>query len=90
MGLIYVNPEEPRGNPDILASAKDILCETLFRPMGINDVETVALIAGGHTFGKAHVSSTMSPAGASIQLMGIGWVNTLFGAAVGNGKDTLD
>ena len=86
MGLIYVNPEGPGGHPNILASAKDI--RETFRRMGMNDTETVALIAGGHTFGKAHGAASSStyvgpePAGASIELMGIGWVNT-FGTGTG-------
>ena len=90
MGLIYVNPEGPNGVPDILASAKDIR-ETFLR-MAMNDEETVALIAGGHTFGKTHGAADPSkyvgpePEGAAIQEMGLGWVNTY---GKGNGADTI-
>jgi len=90
MGLIYVNPEGPDGNPDILASAKDI--RDTFARMAMNDEETVALVAGGHTFGKAHGAADPSkyvgaePEGASIEEMGLGWKNT-FGT--GNGAQTI-
>lgn len=90
MGLIYVNPEGPDGNPDVLASARDI--RETFARMAMNDEETVALIAGGHTFGKAHGAADPSkyvgaePEGASIQEMGLGWKNS-FGR--GNGPETI-
>jgi catalase-peroxidase len=90
MGLIYVNPEGPDGNPDPLKSAIDI--RETFARMAMNDEETVALIAGGHTFGKTHGAADPSkyvgaePEGAPIEQMGLGWKNS-FGT--GNGADTI-
>ena len=90
MGLIYVNPEGPNGKPDPLAAAHDI--RETFGRMAMNDEETVALIAGGHTFGKTHGAADPSkyigpePAGASIEEQSLGWKNT-FGT--GNGGDTI-
>ncbi len=90
MGLIYVNPEGPNGNPDPIASARDI--RETFARMAMNDEETVALIAGGHTFGKTHGAADpgkyvgKEPAGASIEEQGLGWKNTLNS---GNGVNTI-
>ncbi|MBO0730231.1 MAG: catalase/peroxidase HPI [Acidimicrobiaceae bacterium] len=90
MGLIYVNPEGPQGNPDPLAAAKDI--RETFRRMAMNDVETVALIAGGHTFGKTHGKATEEyigpePEGAPIEQQLIGWKST-YGTGVGSDATT--
>lgn len=90
MGLIYVNPEGPNGNPDPIAAARDI--RETFGRMAMNDEETVALIAGGHTFGKTHGAADpdkyvgREPAAASIEEQSMGWKNT-FGT--GNGADTI-
>ena len=90
MGLIYVNPEGPNGNPDPMAAARDI--RETFARMAMNDEETVALIAGGHTFGKTHGAAPDSeylgrePEAAPIEQMGLGWKNS-FGSGVGD--DTI-
>ena len=90
MGLIYVNPEGPNGNPDPIAAARDI--RETFARMAMNDEETVALIAGGHTFGKTHGAADPSkyvgaePAGAGIAEQGLGWKNTY---GKGNAEHTI-
>lgn len=89
MGLIYVNPEGPNGQPSAVASGKDI--RDTFARMGMNDEETVALIAGGHTFGKCHGAGKAThvgaePEGASIENMGLGWISSY---KSGKGGDTI-
>jgi len=88
MGLIYVNPQGPNGEPDILASGRDV--RETFARMGMNDEDTVALVAGGHTFGKGHGAGPedavgREPEGAPMQEMGLGWINA---HGSGKGDDT--
>jgi catalase-peroxidase len=89
MGLIYVNPQGPNGNPDPIASGRDV--RETFARMAMNDEETVALVAGGHTFGKAHGAALESnvgrePEGETIEKMGMGWINQ---HGTGKGGDTI-
>jgi catalase-peroxidase len=89
MGLIYVNPEGPNGQPSVLASGRDV--RETFARMAMNDYETVALIAGGHTFGKCHGASSATqvgpePEAAQLETMGLGWISSY---ASGKGDDTI-
>jgi catalase-peroxidase len=89
MGLIYVNPEGPNGNPDPMASARDI--RETFKRMAMNDEETVALIVGGHTFGKCHGAGDpdlvgLEPEGCPFEAQGLGWANT---SGTGKGADAI-